>query len=115
MRGWRVYIEGRPSEGKRLFLSLAGKHGDHAFIQMSLHAVPEGVAYETPTLSESREEQEDGMGDVTGFLQAVLEAAWQGGLRPRGFKDTTDQVAALQDHLKDMRRIALKNYEPIKE
>ena len=48
-----------------------------------------------------------GAGAVDGdeFLQAALDHAWEIGLRPRGFNDTTQQVTAIKDHLADMRAL----------
>lgn len=42
----------------------------------------------------------------TEFLQAALDAAWRAGLRPKNWRlETTEQVAAMRDHLNDMRRL----------
>lgn len=56
----------------------------------------------TPTFS--------GQGENDGqeFLQAVLDHAWEAGLRPKGFLDTPNQIAALKDHLADLRSIVFK-------
>jgi hypothetical protein len=50
-------------------------------------------------------------GSVSGkqFLQAALDHAWEAGLRPAGFNDTTNQVAAIKDHLADMRALVFKD------
>lgn len=40
------------------------------------------------------------------FLQAVLDCAWNNGLRPTGFEHTAEIVAAKDRHLQDMRTIA---------
>lgn len=40
------------------------------------------------------------------FLQSALEAAWKAGLRPKNWRlETTEQVAAMDNHLQDMRRL----------
>jgi hypothetical protein len=40
------------------------------------------------------------------FLQSALEAAWKAGLRPKNWRlETTEQVAAMGNHLQDMRRL----------
>lgn len=47
-------------------------------------------------------------GDEVGdFLQAMLDAAWELGLRPAGYADHKNELAAVRDHLKDMRFLAL--------
>jgi hypothetical protein len=44
--------------------------------------------------------------DAQGFLQSALEAAWEMGLRPKNWRlETTEQVAALNNHLEDMRAL----------
>lgn len=49
---------------------------------------------------------EHGVGSVKAFLQAALDAAWEQGLRPTGHQDHTNEIAAVRDHLNDMRAIA---------
>jgi hypothetical protein len=40
------------------------------------------------------------------FLQAALEHAWEIGLRPKNWRvETTEQVAAMTNHLQDMRAL----------
>lgn len=68
--------------------------------------LPTGAAADMPTLAENREETEDGLGDVTGFLQAALDAAWEQGLRPTTYADHTNELKAVRYHLEDMRLLA---------
>lgn len=56
-----------------------------------------GLIIEKPTI-EARQGNE--------FLQAVLDHAWEVGMRPRGFSDVPLQVEALKRHLADMRALA---------
>ncbi len=46
------------------------------------------------------------MDQVEGFLQAAMDAAWELGLRPTGFKDHTNELTAVRYHLEDMRLLA---------
>lgn len=48
-----------------------------------------------------------GDGEVADFLQAVMDFAWSEGFRPKGLEDHTNELKAVRDHLKDMRRLAL--------
>lgn len=48
-----------------------------------------------------------GRSEIDAFLQAMLEAAWARGLRPSKFDPSAGELAAVQAHLADMRRIAL--------
>lgn len=41
------------------------------------------------------------------LLQAIMDFAWKRGLRPRKFDPSAGELAAVQAHLADMRRIAL--------
>ncbi len=43
------------------------------------------------------------MQEVEDFLRAALDAAWELGLRPTGFKDHTNELTAVRYHLEDMR------------
>lgn len=45
--------------------------------------------------------------DVRGFMQAVMDAAWEEGMRPTGFADVKNEIAAVRYHLEDMRKLAL--------
>lgn len=41
--------------------------------------------------------------EVEEFLRACMDAAWELGLRPTGFKDHTNELTAVRYHLEDMR------------
>lgn len=42
------------------------------------------------------------------FVKAVMDAAWEAGVRPTGFADTTQQVQSMQSHINDLRGITNK-------
>lgn len=110
---WSFYVNDRPWDGSReLYMRVApgGLGGRHSFVVGPLTVVtPEpGAPYDIPTLKESREDTEDNLGDVTGFLQAALEAAWDLGMRPRAYADHTSELKAVRYHLEDMRSLAFK-------
>lgn len=42
------------------------------------------------------------------FLQAVLDHAWSLGMRPVGFLDTPNQIAAMRDHMHDLRALIFR-------
>jgi hypothetical protein len=48
----------------------------------------------------------DGIPQGNEIAQAVLDAAWAEGMRPRGFGDIKNESAAVRAHLEDMRSIA---------
>lgn len=50
--------------------------------------------------------------DGTTFLQAILDHAWEEGLRPAGFYDGPKELAAVRAHLADMRALVFKSEKP---
>ena len=40
------------------------------------------------------------------FLRAIVDAAWDAGIRPTGFGDHTNELKATRYHLEDMRLLA---------
>ena len=43
--------------------------------------------------------------DCFQFLQAVMDCAWENGLRPRGLDDHTNELKATRYHLEDLRSL----------
>jgi hypothetical protein len=72
-----------------------------------------GVRFELTKLNEGDLPQEpsidshhiDGT-DVTDFLQACVDCAWEMGIYPTQFADRNKEVEALRNHLEDMRQLA---------
>jgi hypothetical protein len=99
MRGWKIVTR---RDGFTDNIEVLIRHDD-------LNVLPLQFAHRTPgeiigpTLVDSRTEIEDG---ATGFLRAALNAAWELGMRPDGFNDTTEAMKATRQHLDDMRTIA---------
>lgn len=46
------------------------------------------------------------------FLQAMLDCAWENGLRPTGFADHTNELKAVRDHLADMQKLVAQFMQP---
>lgn len=40
------------------------------------------------------------------MLQAIVDAAWDEGFRPKGFSDVKNETTAIKNHLADMRALA---------
>lgn len=53
-----------------------------------------------------------GTSDIDQFLQAMMNAGWNRGLRPKSFDPSAGELAAVNRHLEDMRRLA--NADPPK-
>lgn len=58
-----------------------------------------------PLVVDYRENRQD---NVRSFMQAVLDAAWELGLRPAGFKEHETELKATRYHLEDMRRLVFE-------
>jgi hypothetical protein len=46
--------------------------------------------------------------EVHDFLRAAMNAAWELGIRPDGFNDTRESMAATKAHLADMRTLTFR-------
>lgn len=106
---WQFHIDDKPWAGaKRLFVTCSVSHGAVGLVlPFTIKTFDRGEAHpDEPTLSETRYDQADGIADVTGFLQAALDAAWEHGLRPKGFADHSNELTAVRYHLEDMRTLA---------
>lgn len=44
--------------------------------------------------------------DVRGFLQAMSDAAWEIGIKPKQIEDNSNELKATKFHLEDMRQLA---------
>jgi hypothetical protein len=63
---------------------------------MVYKVVPKGSAFERPMVHGSHGCE---------FMQALLNHAWDIGLRPAGFNDAKLETGAIKYHLEDMRRL----------
>lgn len=69
-----------------------------------IDAAPGTLLQEVPMLEMPDE-------DARAFLQAMMEAAWELGLKPRNIGPMENELVATKYHLEDMRKIALSKYE----
>lgn len=81
-------------EEKRLAISLVPMH-------------PGDLIESEQATVQARGRNLEGIGG-TEFLQTVLNHAWEIGLRPVGFDDTTRQVGAMENHLHDLRALIFR-------
>jgi hypothetical protein len=110
MSKWTFFLDYQAwMDDRRLFIQHTTQDGQRSIVQPFQAApVERGQRYDIATLSESRADTDDLCGDVTNFLQAALECAWEQGLRPKGFADHANELSATRAHLEDMRSLALK-------
>jgi hypothetical protein len=79
--------------GKSIFLGRVGSDGMSVVVDMTFKQIAQGEIEPKPVLH-----GEDG----TAFLQAVMDAAYDAGLRPSRSQDERHQ----KEHLNDLRKIA---------
>ena len=116
--GWGIHVDDRPWLGERRYYLTrtspdgAGRSYLHVVEPLTIRV----VEHETPlpeqaTFTETREEDLDGF---TSFLQAVMDVAWERGVRPAGFdtKDPAGEIGAMRFHLEDMRALVFGSYSP---
>ena len=104
---WKVYIEDQPAwHSSRIHMANVRDDGKVDIVQpLTLETFKQGVlitaADHGGLLGEdtSRAECEE-------FLRAIMDCAWEIGIRPNKFKDYTNELSATRYHLEDMRLLA---------
>lgn len=98
---WRVYARYQDfSDNVEIAVSFTDPHGKRSFVEPPLvFREREGFI---PPEDVDLARNIDGMA----FLQAFLDAAWDLGLRPKGFEDHKNELTAVRYHLEDMRKLA---------
>ena len=118
MHDFRFFLEQKPWAGSerlhgsfRNFLTQNDRSGGTSIIT--------GLQVETVKEMEFNDkamiEGQFGLKTASEFLQAMLDCAWENGLRPTNYqhKDKDGEIAALRDHLGDLRLVALKGLAPV--
>jgi hypothetical protein len=96
---WKIYTRRGDWDTTRHLLI---QKGDGLYVApLTIVEVPDHLI-PMDTLSTMRRSDDD----VEGFLRASLNCAWELGMRPDGFLDTTESMAATRKHLEDMRALA---------
>ena len=107
---WSFYIQDSAFlSGRSLFVRERGMYGRPSRLLLPAKfrdLVGGAIPVEDAFLSETKEDQDDNIGSVTDFLQAASDTAWELGMRPKHFKDFTNELAAVRYHLEDMRLLA---------
>ena len=100
---WRCFIDDRPLFAglSRVFLAV-----DSGGLENRSLASVEPLAFTVqPRHSEAQPTLELEAPELDDFLQMWLDAAWERGLRPKGFVDHAGELGAVRAHLEDMRRL----------
>lgn len=101
MKSWHVDILKDLFEHETNALITCRDHsGKHMAMQVSFIEIKTGQRTE-PSLAESHE-------DFIDFLQALVDAAWDFGVRPKNAQDTGNELKATKYHLEDMRSLVFK-------
>jgi len=84
-----------------LYLQIPAEKYDEAqyLVSLQFETHPEGALVE-PLRRQPNQPQ------LKEIMQALLDAAWENGMRPSGYGDVKESVAAVKAHLSDMRMIA---------
>jgi hypothetical protein len=102
---WKMFLDERLWDGcSRLFIrkEASGAPGSEAAFVTCLTLESFAPTMEAaPAIKGSM----IGRDDAKAFLQAALDCAWDAGMRPAGWADHGREVAALRDHLHDMRAL----------
>ncbi len=102
MSSWKAYLEDQPWRMRRCLHVVRKEPGTIAVVQaLVMRSVPEGslIAQDDGILADHSDESED-------FLRAIMDVAWNVGIRPTGFEDHTNELKATRYHLEDMRLLS---------
>lgn len=95
--GWKFHVTHKPWDGDRAFdLRITHRKGfrttKSAVTNFTLTEIPDGEPI--PIIEGHTTEQVED--NVTSFLQAALDAAWEAGLRPLAYEDTRQELTAVR-------------------
>lgn len=104
MSFWKAYLEHRPWEMRRCLHMVREEPGRTLGVvqELTFKNIQEGMilTHGNGLLGDSSFEQTDD------FLRAIMDVAWDAGLRPTGFEDHTNELKATRYHLEDMRLLS---------
>jgi hypothetical protein len=105
MDGWRARLEYQiHSDGYALFMARRDLDGATVVPAITLTRVQRGPMFELPPAVPIMTSDEG----LDSFLQVLMDAAWERGIRPKNYEGTASQIGAMKDHLNDMRAIVGK-------
>lgn len=96
MENIKLRIQSAPwYSGFELMIGGENKHGQLEFGEIHITTREDGIAPIAPTMSLTPQQ-----------AQELMDSMWQSGLRPSDGTGSAGQLAATENHLKDMRKIA---------
>ncbi len=107
---WKVHLEELVCFGSMGYRMYVARERHDGYVELMtkpvIHNIENGVfvAHEDALLDDS-----GGFGiNVRNFLQAMSDAAWEIGIKPKQIEDNSNELKATKYHLEDMRTLALK-------
>lgn len=97
--GYRMFVirEGRPDQRGYAVLTTAILNAKDEF---------EAVDMEKECFLDDGRMDAMNRDDVRGLLQAMSDAAWEVGIKPKQIEDNSNELKATKFHLEDMRQLA---------
>lgn len=112
MIDWQIYLERLPQFGHPGYRMYVMKSEDVSSAQFSVMINATFKTGEAScTVAPEDAFLDDSVGykpDVRNFLQAMSDAAWEIGIKPKQVEGHTDELKAVRYHLEDMRTLVLK-------
>lgn len=104
MSRWKAYLESQPWNMRRC-LHIVREEQDRKLgvvQELGFESIQEGMIATRGggILGDSSLEE------VDDFLRAIMDVAWDAGIRPTGVEDHTNELKATRFHLEDMRLLA---------
>lgn len=106
---WRVHLENRLRWGQMGYRMYVMREDFDRSISMlhgaQFHTYPEGSFAVEDEFFLS--DEQPGI-DTRAFLQAMSDAAWEIGIKPKQIEDNSNELKATKYHLEDMRTLVLQ-------
>jgi hypothetical protein len=105
--GWRAFARyNLNSDGHDLYVAWRGQDRKVHAVSLAFTETA-GLPMDAPTIGDAAGWTSEGVGgDSRGFLQCIMDAAWELGLRPKRLAEHQSELAAVRFHLEDMRKLA---------
>ncbi len=97
---WKCYIHDEfMTDRRKVAMVNESADGRESYISsMEIKDIPDGEPL-TPFIDLRRHQTDD-------MLQAIIDAAWEHGIKPRQLEDASNELKATKYHLEDMRKLA---------
>lgn len=108
MRDWKTYLRYNPNYDSHDLVIRRGRAGDVAMSNGEMVRIDAAsIKLETITMTEPSVPAWVNENVDMQMLQSIMDGLWENGIRPSGYVGT-EAVAAMREHISDLRAIALK-------